>query len=205
MEELTVSALSVRERMWNLFEKYSERPHALALLALVAFTDAIASPLVPEIFIAVLVAAHPSRWKQYLSVSIVATVLGATVGYIIAGFLFQQFGQPILAFYHLEPAFMTAQHFIRGHVFLAMMVVSFTPIPDKVFIYAGGFLGAHFTPFITGYVIGRGARMALVAFLAERYGKQALELLSRYLLWVGAVLLALLSFYATLHWHLFPW
>jgi len=198
-----VVVTSVRDKMWQLFETYAKRPHALMLLAIVAFTDAVISPLVPEVFIAVLVAAHPSRWKEYLSVSIVATTLGATVGYFIAGFLFKEFGQPILAFYHLEPAFNTAQHFIRGHVFVAMAVVSFTPIPDKVFIYAGGFLGVHFLPFISGYMLGRGTRMALVAFLSERYGKTALDLLSKYLLYVGLIILLLVVYYGIVHFHLF--
>ncbi len=197
--------LSLREKMWNWFEYHSKRPHALYWLGIVAFTDAVLSPLVPEVFLAALMLVHPNRWKQYLSVSIISTAAGAAVGYLIAGFLFKQFGEPILALYGLQPAFMAAKHLIIGHVFLTMLVASFTPIPDKVFIYAGGFLGVHFFPFISGYVLGRGLRMAIVAYLAGRYGKQALDILNRYLLWAGGVLVILAIIYAIVHLHLFGW
>jgi membrane protein YqaA with SNARE-associated domain len=194
---------SLRERMWNWFERHAKRPHALGWLAFVAFTDAVVSPLVPEVFLAALMLAHPNRWKQYLSVAILSTTLGAAVGYFIAGFLFIQFGEPILAFYGLNSAFETARHLIMGHVFITMAVASFTPIPDKVFIYAGGFLGVHFVPFIAGYTLGRGVRMALVTYLAGHFGKHALDLINRYLLWAGAALVILATIYAMVHWHLF--
>ena len=203
MEPTIEKALSLREKMWRWFEYHAQRPHALLWLSLVAFTDAVLSPLVPEVFLAALMLAHPNRWKQYLSVSIISTAAGAAAGYFIAGFLFKEFGGPILALYGLQTAFLTARHLIMGHVFLTMLVASFTPIPDKVFIYAGGFLGVHFFPFFTGYIIGRGARMAIVAYLAGRYGKQALDIINRYLLWAGAVLVILATIYAMVHLHLF--
>src|SRR4051812_8698575 len=109
---------SLREKMWAWFEYHAQKPHALFWLGLVAFADAVFSPLVPEVFVAALMLAHPNRWKQYLSVSILSTTAGAAVGYFIAGFLFHQFGEPILALYGLQKAFFTARHLIMGHVFL---------------------------------------------------------------------------------------
>jgi membrane protein YqaA with SNARE-associated domain len=189
-------------RSWPWFQTHAQSRHALAWLALVAFSDAIFFPIAPEIFLIALMLAHPAKWRSYLPVAIVSSMAGAAVGYSIAAFLFHQFGEPILVFYHLEKAFTFARHFIAGHVFWAMAVASFTPIPDKVFIYAGGFLGVHFFPFIAGYFLGRGIRMALVVYLTGKYGADVLGLINRYLLWFGALLVVLATIYGMVHWHL---
>lgn len=174
--------LPLKDRAWEWFRAHAEGPYALPWLALVSFSDAIFFPIAPEVFLVALMVAHPKRWKEYLLVALPSSVIGAGIAYWIAGALFAQFGQPILAFYHLEPAFTTAQHFIRGHVFLTMALGNFSPIPDKALVYAAGFLGAHFLPFIAGYFVGRGLRMSVAVYLADRYGEQTLALVNRYFL-----------------------
>lgn len=191
------------ERLWQWFTAHAQKPHALAWLALIAYTDALFFPIAPEVFLAALVLAHRERAGRYLAVAATFSALGAASGYFVAAFLFHQFGEPILAFYHLEHAFALARHYIAGHVFFAMAFASFTPVPDKVFIYAGGFLGVNFVQFFVGYVLGRSARMALVAYLTERFGPRALDLINRYLLWFAATVLVLGTIYAMVHWHLF--
>jgi membrane protein YqaA with SNARE-associated domain len=191
-----------RARSWAWFIAHTDRPGALGWLALLSFSDALFFPLAPEIYLVAFTLAQPKKWKEYLPVAIVSSIAGATAGYFVGAFLFHQFGLPLLQFYNLEGAFMTAQRLIHGHVFATMLLASFTPIPDKVFIYAGGVLGVHFIPFITGYSVGRGIRMALVVYLTSRFGQQALDIIKRYLLLFGAVLVALGTIYAMVHWHL---
>ena len=189
-------------RTWPWFEEHAQSRYALWWLALVAFADAIFFPIATELFLVALMLARPARWREFLLVAVVFSTLGAVVGYSIAHYLFAQFGMPILAFYHLEGAFAAARHAIGGHVFIAMAVASFTPIPDKVFIYAGGFLGVHFLPFIAGYFLGRATRMALVVYLTGRYGSEVLSLINRYLVYFAILLVALGTIYAMVHWHL---
>ena len=204
MSWISESITSARDKSWAWFESHAHSKHALFWLAVVAYTDAVASPLVPEAFIAVLMLARPDKWKQYLATSIVFTTLGATTGYFIGLFLFHTFGLPLLAFYHLLPAFEAAQHLIRGHVFIALALASFTPIPDKVFIYSSGFLGVHFLPFIAGYMLGRGARMTIVAYVVGTYGKGVIEVINRYFLYVALAVVLLFGYYAVVHWHVLP-
>lgn len=194
----------IKAVFWKWLVQHAQSKYALPWLAFVAFTDAIISPLAPEIFLVALTLAHKSRWRQYLSVAIASTTIGAICGYVIATFLFREFGDPLLQFYGLGGAFETARNLIIGHVFVAMAVASFTPIPDKVFIYAGGFLGAPFIPFITGYVLGRALRMAIVVYLVHRFGQRSLEIFNKYLLWFSAILLAVAVGYGIVHLHLLP-
>ena len=190
------------EALWPWFVRHAESKNALAWLALIAFLDTIFLPIAPEFFLAALVLAHPKRWKTYLAVSIVSSVSGAAVGYTIARFLFGRFGPAILHTLRLESAFGYARATIHGHVFWAMSGASFLPVPDKALIYAAGFLSVRFFPFIAGYFFGRGVRMALVTYLAGKYGKRVVDFAGRFTLWVGIVLMTAAVLYATVHWHL---
>lgn len=186
---------------WGWFKRHAQSRHALAWLALVAFADAIFFPIAAEVFLVALVLAHPKRAWAYLLVSITSSVAGAAVGYLIAMFLFHQFGMPLLTFYHLDSAFRYARRFIGTHVFWAMSLASFTPFPDKVFIYAGGFLGVRFLPFITGYFVGRGIRMSLVTYFTGRYGAKVLDMAREYILITGGIVVVVVTIYSVLHWH----
>jgi membrane protein YqaA with SNARE-associated domain len=192
-----------QERVWTWFTAHARSRHALLWLGLVAFADAIFFPIAPEVFLVALVLAHKERAKTYLAVAAASSAAGAVAGYFIAAFIFKEFGAPILEFYHLEHAFEVARHTIGAHVFWAMAAASFTPIPDKVFIYAGGFLAAPFLPFVVGYVLGRTARMTLFVFLTEAYGRAVLGLMARYFKWVGVALVTILVIYGIVRWHLF--
>ncbi len=203
MSWISESITTARDKSWAWFEQHAHSKHALFWLAVVAYTDAVISPLVPEAFLAALMLARPDRWKQYLATSITSTTLGAASGYFIAAFLFHTFGEPLLNLYGLGHAFVAAQHLIRGHVFLTLTLASFTPIPDKVFIYASGFLGVHFLPFIAGYMLGRGVRMAIVAYVVGKYGKGVIAVINRYFLYVALAVVALFGYYIIVRLHLF--
>lgn len=196
--------LGWHERMWQWFIGHAEGPQVLPLLALVAFTDAIISPLAAEVYLAALMAAHPRRWAAYLSIAILFSTAGAVAGYFFAHFLFQQFGQAVINFYHLQAQFVDAQHLLRGHVFLTVGIGSFLPLPDKVFIYAAGFLSVHFVPYIAGYFLGRGLRMAVVTYLAGLYGKKVVDLFFKYSHWFLLGLVTLVAIYGIVHWHILP-
>jgi membrane protein YqaA with SNARE-associated domain len=186
------------------FVRHAESGHALWWLGLVSFADAIFFPVAPEVFLVALMLAHPRRWRSYLAVALAASVAGACVAYYIAHALFQTIGAPILDFYGATQSFEYVQHLLRGHVFLTMMLGNFMPIPDKVLIYAAGFLGAHFLPFIAGYLAGRGVRMSVAVYLAGRYGAAALDIIRRYFTYVAVAAVTLGIIYSMVHWHLLP-
>lgn len=183
-----------RERTWAWFKAHAEGPYALPWLAAISFADAIFFPVAPEIFIVALVVAQPRRWRDYFWVAWPASVLGAAVAYFIARTLFVQFGEPLIALYHLETSFAQVQGLIQDHAFLTMALGNFTLIPDKAFIYAGGFLGASFLPFIGGYAVGRGLRFGVGIYLAERFGERALAVVDRYFLPISIGALGLIAF-----------
>lgn len=196
------TAPTFKERAWRWFVAHAQSNHVLLWLAAVSFADAIFFPIAPEVFLVALMLAHPPRWRQYLPVALASSVLGASVGYLIAHVLFQSIGAPILALYGAQRTFMQVQRVIRGHVFLTMLFGNFAPIPDKVLIYAGGFLGVHFWPFIAGYFAGRGLRMSIAMYLAGRFGPRALGIIRQYFTFVAIGVVVLGIIYGMVHWHL---
>ena len=203
MQEYFSRIADARNRVWQWFVAHAHGRHALAWLALIAFTDTIFSPLAPEVFLVALCLAHPKRWKEFFIVAITFSTAGAVVGFYIASFVFHQFGEPMLHLLGLEKGFEMARHLLHGRVFTAMALASFTPLPDKVFIYAAGFLGVHFVPYITGFFAGRAVRMALICYCTGRFGKQVLDMFERYFMWFWVILLTLLAVYGIVRLHLF--
>ena len=194
---------TARERGWEWFVEHAKSRFALAWLALIAFTDTIFSPLTAEAFLAVLILAHKEKWKTFLAVSWVSSIAGAAVGYWLLFYLFRAFGEPFLASWGLVDAYASAQGLLGAQIFLAMLLASFTPLPDKVFIYAAGILGSPFLPFILGFAIGRGGRMSVVTYLVWKFGAPVLELVNKYSVNAAFGAIAILVAYAMVHWHLF--
>ena len=189
-----------RNQIWQWFVRHAESKHALGWLGIIAFFDTIFLPIAPEIFMVALMLAHPKRWKAYLAIALTASIAGAIVSYFIAYFLFTQLGPLLLRSDAMQHAFLAAQHLFGSHIFLTMVTTSFTPVPDKLFIYAAGFLQVNFFLFIAGHFVGRGARMAALLYLTGRYGKHVIDIVDRYFLWFGGAVLALGVLYATVRW-----
>lgn len=196
---------TARERGWGWFVEHARSRFALWWLALTAFTDTLFSPLTAEAFLAVLVLAHKEKWKTFLAVSWVSSIAGAVAGYWLLFYLFHMFGEQFLAAWGLQNAYTSAQSLLGGGIFLAMLLASFTPLPDKLFIYAAGILGAPFLPFIFGFAIGRGARMSVVTYLVWKLGAPVLEMVNKYSVHAALGAIAVLVAYAMVHWHLVPW
>ena len=197
--------LYFRDRLWIWFVERAKGPHALFWLGVCAFLDPIFFPIAPELYLGALMLAHKERWKHYAVVTIVASTLGAALGYFIASFVFYQIGGPIITFFGLEQAFLFARAQLGGHVFLTMLLVPFTVVPEKVFVLAAGFLKAPFLLFMLGFILGRSARILVISYLVYRFGNRVLELVGRYLLLFTLFILALGTIYGMVHWHLVPW
>jgi membrane protein YqaA with SNARE-associated domain len=193
-----------RTRLWHWFREHARSRMALAWLALIAFTDTLFSPITAEAFLTALMLAHRDRWRAYLPVALAFSVLGTVTGYWLFYFLYRSFGEALLASWGYAGAFSAAQELVGAHIFTALLVASFTPLPDKVFIYAAGILGAPFAPFIAGFALGRGLRMSAVTYIVWKFGEPVLDIADRYWMYASAAAVALFALYAILKFHLLP-
>ena len=196
---------TARESGWSWFQQHARSRFAVAWLALLGFADTLFFPISVEAFLAALVLAHRERWKIYLVVSWLSSMAGAAAGYWLFFVLFRSLGEPFLAAWGLQEVYEIAQSLLGAQIFFTMLLATFTPLPDKLFIYAAGILGAPFLPFIVGFMIGRGARMALVTYVVHRFGAPVLELVNKYSAVAAVAAVIVLVAYAMVRLHLVPW
>lgn len=189
---------SKKTAVWHWFKEHAKSRWALAWLGLVAFADTLFSPITAEAFLTVLMLAHRDRWRAYLPTALLFTTLGATAGYGVFYFAYRAFGEALLASWGYTGAYAAAQDLLGAHIFVTMLIASFTPLPDKAFIYAAGILGAPFAPFIGGFIIGRGLRMSVVTYIVWKFGEPVLEAMDQYAVWATVAAVAVFALYVIL-------
>ncbi|HEY4501612.1 MAG TPA: VTT domain-containing protein [Candidatus Paceibacterota bacterium] len=204
MDVLEHVAPSPKRLLWAWFKEHAKSRWALAWLGLVAFADTLFSPITAEAFLTVLLLAHRDRWRAYLPTALFFSTLGAAAGYCAFYFAYRAFGEALLASWGFAGAYTAAQGLLGTHIFLAMLVAAFTPLPDKAFIYAAGILGAPFAPFIGGFIIGRGMRMSVVTYVVWKFGEPVLEMMDQYAVYATLAAVALFALYAIVKFNLLP-
>lgn len=184
--------LSVKTRSWAWFKERADGPHALFWLAVLAFLEPTFSPIIPETLMVAMILARPTRWAYFAAIAAAASIAGGVAGYLIGAALFAGVGDLIIGFYHLEPWMERARLLFSENVFTTMAVVTFTPVPDKIFVFLAGFLHISFPIYIGGYIVGRTARIFLVGWLLKRFGAHVLALADKYAAYVGVVVMVAL-------------
>ncbi len=177
------------EGLYNRVMTWSRHPKAPWYLAGLSFAESSFFPIPPDVMLAPMTLARPSRWWRLAALTTVASVLGGLLGYALGA----------LAFESLEPWIRDAgywQGYVRARAwfhewgFWAVFVAGFSPIPYKVFTIAAGSLSMVILPFIVASTIGRGLRFFLVAGLMAWGGERLENLLGRYVEILGWALVA---------------
>lgn len=170
-----------------IYEKalvWARHPFAERYLALISFVEAFIFPGMPEIMLAPMTLAKPERWARYASVSLLFSLLGSVVGYMMGHYGYELM-RPLLE----DLGWMSA---IDGYVaelkmltpwqvFWLLVAGGFMPIPLKFFTWASGIVGVPLYAFLAAMAVGRGKRVYLLCGLIRLGGKRAEEALHRWI------------------------
>ena len=169
-------------------------PAARPVLYAISFSESIFFPIPVDVALAPVVASQPARWISITLWCTIHSVLGALVAYALAMLFWDVAVQPWLsagAIAHAEE--ISAQLASEG--FILVLASAFTPIPYKLCALGAGLAALPLAPFVLASVIGRGARYAIVSYIAVRYREEASRLLRRYAEPIGlALIVALLAY-----------
>jgi membrane protein YqaA with SNARE-associated domain len=194
----------------NLFAKtydgvmrISRHSSAAYYLSILSFLESFILPFPPpDVMLAPMSMAAPKRALRYAALTLLFSVLGGLVGYLIGAFLFD-LAQPYLERWGYQGAFDTATEWFRQWGFWAVLVAGFSPVPFKIFTIAAGVLHLALLPFVLAAIVGRGARFFLVAWCLARFGPAIEPKLMRHIETIGWVTVGLLIA-AILYYYLVP-
>jgi membrane protein YqaA with SNARE-associated domain len=181
------SPLYRRAMAWSL------HPHAPRYLGAVSFAESSFFPVPPDVMLAPMCLASPSRAGYFALLTTLTSVAGGLFGYAIGYFALEAV-MPWLQQSHYWSSYQTAVDWFERWGVAAVFIAGFSPIPYKVFTIAAGALSMAILPFTLASVVGRGLRFFLVAGLMAWGGARMEALLHRYvdrLGWATVVLVAL--------------
>ncbi len=183
-----------KQKLQDWVTKNAEAPQATILLSSVSFIEAIFFPIPPDVvLIAIISMRKVKRWFFYSSVTLVASILGAIVGYVLGFYFFDMFGESIISFYNLQETFDKISIVFKNQTFFAIVVAALTPIPFKVFTLAGGLFKVNFFTFLIASIVGRAARFYLVGYLTSLYGDRLVKVFFRYFNLISVILVILIA------------
>ena len=159
--------------MSHWIDGFAASEWAIAVMAIVAFTESIISPFPPD---PVLIAAsvfNPDMALIFAGVVTAASVLGALAGH----WLGKRFGRPLIDRFISDAKVKRVEDLFQKYGAWAIVFAAVTPVPYKVFAVTAGAMDMPLRPFIIASVIGRGARMFIWAALAMAFGEDILTLL----------------------------
>lgn len=169
---------------------WSKHQHAPWYLTALSFAESSFFPIPPDVMLAPMVLARPTKAWQFAAITTAASVFGGIAGFVI-GTVAIDLITPLIQRFGYGEAFELAQTWFGTWGFWAVLAAGFSPIPYKIFTIAAGALSMPLVPFMLASLVGRGARFFLVAGLVAWGGPKVEASLRRYIDTIGWVLVGL--------------
>lgn len=184
----------------SIFDKvmvWSRHRHAQFYLSGLSFVESCVLPFPPpDVMLAPMSLANPSRAWWYAALTTVMSVLGGLMGYVIGVFFFELI-EPVLHSAGYWDTYQLAVSKFNEWGVWAVFIAGFSPIPYKIFTISAGALQMAVLPFVIASLLGRGARFFMVAALMVWGGEKMEKQLRQYvdlIGWIVVVLVVVLYF-----------
>src|SRR5580693_990158 len=181
-------------RLYDWCVDAAGKPHAAWVLCCVSFAESSFFPAPPDVMLIPMALARPDRAFYFATLCTVASVAGGILGYFIGSELYSTVGQWLIGLYGYGDKVDAFREAYAHYGAWIILLKGLTPIPYKIVTITSGFAGFNVGLFIVMSIISRGMRFYLLAFLLNRYGARARDIIEKRLgLWVtlGAILLVI--------------
>jgi len=182
--------LKIFKPLYDKVIQWSKHPHSERYLGGVSFIESSFFPIPTVMMLAPMVMARRDHAWRLATLATVTSVLGGLFGYLIGYFLFDQVGQHILDFYHLQEKFIKMKGWFDEYGVWLVLLAGVTPIPYKLFTITSGLLGMALLPFMLASLVGRASQFFIAAGLVKWGGKKIEPVLDQYIEWIGWGILA---------------
>ena len=168
-------------RLYNWVLSWADTPYGSPALFVLAFMESSFFPIPPDVLQIALSAGKSKRAFWYAGVSLVGSVLGALLGFLIGSMFWEATQSFFFTHVFSEERFGQVKNLYQQWDFWAIFVAAFTPIPYKIFTIAAGVCGIAIPLFLFASVIGRGLRFFTVAALMFFFGPTIKDWIEKYL------------------------
>ena len=182
--------MKIFKPLYDKVIQWSKHPHSERYLGGVSFIESSFFPIPTVMMLAPMVMARRDHAWRLATLATVTSVLGGLFGYLIGYFLFDQVGQHILDFYHLQEKFIKMKGWFDEYGVWLVLLAGVTPIPYKLFTITSGLLGMALLPFMLASLVGRASQFFIAAGLVKWGGKKIEPVLDQYIEWIGWGILA---------------
>lgn len=171
--------------------RFADTPYAGRALFGLSFAEASFFPIPPDPLLLVMGAKRPHRALWFATLTTLASVLGAMLGWAIGMFLMDVIGEPLLDLYDSDRAvWARIESWFSDYGLLALLIAAVTPIPFKVFTIAIGAMASKgaeigFPAFVGACLVGRGARFYAEGVLLRFFGQPVVAWMERWFDWVA--------------------
>ncbi len=188
-------------RMYDWCIASADKPYALWMLGIVSFAESSFFPVPPDVMLAPMSLAQPKKAWLFALVCTITSVAGGVLGYAIGALLYDSVGGWIIQLYGMGDK---VEAFRESYAQWGAWIIlgkGLTPIPYKLVTITSGFAGYNLFLFILFSIITRGARFFILAFLFNRYGPAAREIIEKRLgFWVTIGAIGLLLGFVVVFW-----
>jgi membrane protein YqaA with SNARE-associated domain len=123
--------------------------------------------------------ARPEKAWTYAIVCTLTSVAGGLLGYAIGALLYDTVGQWLIAIYGYGGKAETFREQVAQWGAWIIVIKGLTPIPYKLVTITLGIAGFNLALFVLLSLLTRGARFFVIAFLLNRYGEAAREIIEK--------------------------
>jgi membrane protein YqaA with SNARE-associated domain len=188
-------------RLYDWCIAAADKPYALWILGMVSFAESSFFPVPPDVMLIPMSLAQPRKAWLFALVCTLTSVAGGVLGYAIGALLYDSIGGWIIQLYGYGNKVDAFRESYAQWGALIILVKGLTPIPYKLVTISLGFAGYNLFLFIVLSLVTRGARFFLLAFLLNRYGPQAREIIEKRLgFWVTIGAVGLVLGFVVVYW-----
>jgi membrane protein YqaA with SNARE-associated domain len=188
-------------RLYDWCIDAADKPYAVWILGMVSFAESSFFPVPPDVMLIPMSLAQPRKAWLFALVCTLTSVAGGVLGYAIGALLYDSIGGWIIQLYGYGNKMDAFRESYAEWGAMIILVKGLTPIPYKLVTISLGFAGYNLFLFIVLSIITRGARFFLLAFLLNRYGPQAREIIEKRLgFWVTIGAVGLVLGFVVVYW-----
>ena len=169
--------------------RQAAKPAAIYFLSIWSFVEAwFIIPIPPDVILAPMTLAKPSKAFFYANITTISSILGACVGFIIGMFAID-YAMGIINTLNLQGYYDQALEWFSVWGSAVILIAGFTIIPFKVFTIMAGAMKMNFFLFLITATLSRGARFYLVAYAAKIGGEKGMDAIVKYIDKIGYLII----------------